>query len=113
MTQQEIERTLKWYCLDCSCNDHCKEHKCAFYSFFKQYLEGDDRVLPPRDEWNVHHQFHRFHRQLLHNLKEDILNYKKSTETFDNVEWRNGYIKGMQIMLDKVRAEIEYLSKDK
>ena len=44
-----IEKALKWYCLDCACNDNCK-YKCAFWSFFKDYLEGNDKALPPKIE---------------------------------------------------------------
>ena len=48
-TDAFIERALKWYCLDCACNDNCAaNHKCAFWSFFKDYLEGNDKILPPK-----------------------------------------------------------------
>ena len=44
-----IEKALKWYCLDCACNDNCAaNHKCAFWSFFKDYLEGNEKALPPK-----------------------------------------------------------------
>ena len=39
-----IEKALKWYCLDCACNDNCKG-KCAFWSFFKDYLEDRKSVV--------------------------------------------------------------------
>lgn len=106
MTEQEIERTLKWYCLDCRCNDNCKDHKCAFYSFFKQYLEGDEKALPPKGEWCEHSTFHRFHRQLVHNLEEQL--YK--IELPDN-SWAQGYNDGMKKMIEMVKTEIRYLSK--
>ena len=49
LTDAFIEKTLKWYCLDCACNDNCAaNHKCAFWSFFKDYLEGNDKALPPK-----------------------------------------------------------------
>ena len=48
-TDAFIEKALKWYCLDCACNDNCAaNHKCAFWSFFKDYLEGNDKALPPK-----------------------------------------------------------------
>ena len=48
-TDAFIEKALKWYCLDCACNDNCAaNHKCAFWSFFKGYLEGNDKALPPK-----------------------------------------------------------------
>ena len=48
-TDAFIEKALKWYCLDCACNDNCK-YKCAFWSFLKDYLEGNDKALPPKIE---------------------------------------------------------------
>lgn len=110
MTEQDIERTLNWYCLDCSCNGQCKDHKCAFYSYFKQYLEGNDNALPPKDEWNVHHPFHRFHRQLIHNLEREVAD--SEAQNTENEEWYRGFIKGQEMMLTKVKAEIAYLAKD-
>lgn len=48
-TDAFIEKVLRWYCLDCACNDNCAaNHKCAFWSFFKDYLEGNDKALPPK-----------------------------------------------------------------
>lgn len=46
-TDAFIEKALKWYCLDCECNDNCK-YKCAFWSFFKDYLEGNNNAIPPK-----------------------------------------------------------------
>lgn len=46
---ETIAKALKWYCLDCECNDNCKlDGKCFFYCQFKRYLEGDDKALPPK-----------------------------------------------------------------
>ena len=48
-TDAFIEKALKWYCLDCACSDNCAaNHKCAFWSSFKDYLEGNDKALPPK-----------------------------------------------------------------
>lgn len=43
-----IEKALKWYCLDCECNDNCKDTKCFFHNAYKRYLEGDTNSLPPK-----------------------------------------------------------------
>lgn len=44
-----IENALKWYCLDCICNDTCS-NTCYFKSTFKKYLKGNDKQLPPKIE---------------------------------------------------------------
>lgn len=50
-TQTFVEKALKWYCLDCECNDNCKLNgKCFFHRQFRSYLEGDEAALPPRIE---------------------------------------------------------------
>ena len=43
-----IEKALKWYCLDCECNDNCKDTKCFFYREFERYLKGETNALPPK-----------------------------------------------------------------
>ena len=43
-----IEKALKWYCLDCECNDNCKDTKCFFYREFERYLKGKENCLPPK-----------------------------------------------------------------
>ena len=43
-----IEKALKWYCLDCECNDNCKDTKCFFYREFERYLNGNEHALPPK-----------------------------------------------------------------
>lgn len=43
-----IENTLKWYCLDCECNDNCKDTKCFFYNEYKRFLEGEKKAIPPK-----------------------------------------------------------------
>lgn len=48
-TDDFIKKALKWYCLDCICNDTCS-NTCYFKSTFKRYLEGDDNQLPPKFE---------------------------------------------------------------
>lgn len=44
-----IEKALKWYCLDCECNNNCKKNcNCFFKDLFKRYLEGNENALPPK-----------------------------------------------------------------
>lgn len=43
-----IEKALKWYCLDCECNDNCKSTKCFFYRELERYLNGSEHALPPK-----------------------------------------------------------------
>lgn len=44
-----VEKALKWYCLDCECNDNCAaDHKCFFRQQFECYLEGNNTCLPPK-----------------------------------------------------------------
>jgi hypothetical protein len=44
-----IENALKWYCLDCECNDNCKaDYKCFFRQEYKRYLEGNNNAIPPK-----------------------------------------------------------------
>ena len=47
-TDAFIEMALKWYCLDCECNDNCKDTKCFFYREFERYLKGGTNALPPK-----------------------------------------------------------------
>ena len=44
-----IENALKWYCLDCECNDNCNaDYKCFFRQEYKRYLEGNNNAIPPK-----------------------------------------------------------------
>ena len=43
-----IEKALKWYCLDCECNDNCKDTKCFFYREYERYLKGETNALQPK-----------------------------------------------------------------
>lgn len=48
-TDAFIEKALKWYCLDCECNDNCRaEHRCFFRQEYKRYLEGNENAIPPK-----------------------------------------------------------------
>ena len=47
-TNAFTEKALKWYCLDCECNDNCKDTKCFFYREYERYLKGGANALPPK-----------------------------------------------------------------
>ena len=47
-TDAFIEKALKWYCLDCECNDNCKNTECFFKGQFRRYLKGNDNAIPPK-----------------------------------------------------------------
>ena len=47
-TDAFIEKALKWYCLDCECNDNCKDTKCFFYREYERYLKGESKAVPPK-----------------------------------------------------------------
>lgn len=48
-TDTFIEKALKWYCLDCECNDNCNaDYKCFFRQEYKRYLEGNNNAIPPK-----------------------------------------------------------------
>lgn len=47
-TDAFIEKALKWYCLDCECNDNCKDTKCFFYREYERYLKGGTNAIPPK-----------------------------------------------------------------
>lgn len=48
-TDAFIEKALKWYCLDCECNDNCHaDGKCFFKETYRDYLEGNNKAIPPK-----------------------------------------------------------------
>ena len=47
-TDAFIDKALKWYCLDCECNDNCKDTKCFFYRQYERYLKGEKNAIPPK-----------------------------------------------------------------
>jgi len=48
-TDAFIEKALKWYCLDCECNNNCNaDHKCFFRQEYKRYLEGNENACLPK-----------------------------------------------------------------
>ena len=92
-TDAFIEKALKWYCLDCECNDNCKDSKCFFHNTYKRYLEGDTNCLPPKfstailnedgstsDNWR--------HRHFIKRMQDDFIEkakkwFEKHNEWFD------------------------------
>lgn len=112
-TEKTIQRALLWYCRDCAFNDRCnKEYRCAFYSFFKKYLEGDDTALPPKEERNPRDRFNRFHRQLVDNLNEYVNDYEKKTQNREDDKAHQGYISGMRVIIGKLKDEINHLNRE-
>lgn len=95
-----IERALKWYCLDCECNDNCKNTECFFKGQFRRYLKGNDNAIPPKicdrilnedgtlsENWRYRHIIDTFidkaakwisnNCYIPHNTLEDFKNYMK------------------------------------
>lgn len=101
MTKEEIDKILKWYCLDCDCNDRCIG-SCFFKSTFKEYLEGNENMVPPKFDWTTMSNFYRFHhlleRNMAHNLKE---NNKRSEE------WKKGYSDCLEFMRSEIKRLID------
>lgn len=53
-TDAFIQKALKWYCLDCECNDNCRASgNCFFKAEYERYLKGSDNALPPKIEGAV------------------------------------------------------------
>lgn len=52
-TDAFIDKALKWYCLDCECNDNCKDTKCFFYREYERYLKGEANAIPPKFEYTI------------------------------------------------------------
>ena len=87
-TDAFVEKALKWYCLDCECNDNCKDSKCFFHNTYKRYLEGDTKSLPPK-------------------FSDTILNEDGSTS--DNWRYRHFTSKMQDAFIEKA---CEYLNKN-
>lgn len=88
-----IEKALKWYCLDCECNDKCKDTKCFFHNAYKRYLEGDVNCLPPKlsntilnedgsasDHWSYRHFITKMQDAFIDKAKKW---FEKQNEWFD------------------------------
>jgi hypothetical protein len=101
-TDAFIEKALKWYCLDCECNDSCKaDHKCFIKQEFKRYLEGNDYALPPKLENAINpdgsttdnYRYRHFIRKTQDIFIEKACEFLKSyrQDTYDGM----GYIAGI------------------
>lgn len=92
-----IEKALKWYCLDCECNDNCKDTKCFFYREYERYLKGGTNALPPKfsdlilnedgsisDNWRYRHFIKKMQDAFIEKaekwLNEHILDYVYAKE---------------------------------
>jgi hypothetical protein len=81
-----IEKALKWYCLDCECNNNCKDDcNCFFKDSFKRYLEGNENSLPPKIYGSVkldETETENYHnRHLIRRIKDMIV--KKAVSWLD------------------------------
>ena len=105
-TDALIEKALKWYCLDCECNDNCNaNHKCFFRQEYKRYLEGAANALPPKfgnainpdggteDNYRYRHFIRKMRDYFIEKacewLKSNLYNYageddKRNIVPFDN-----------------------------
>jgi len=46
-----VKKSLRWYCLDCDCNDNCRaDHRCYFVNDYKEYIDGEHNTLPPKGD---------------------------------------------------------------
>lgn len=92
-TDAFIEKALKWYCLDCECNDNCKFTKCFFYNTYKRYLEGDTNCLPPKLSNTILNEDgstsdHRCYRHFITKMQDAFIEkarkwFEKQNEWFD------------------------------
>ena len=83
-----IEKALKWYCLDCECNDNCKDTKCFFYRAYECFLQGEDNAIPPK-------------------FSDRILNEDGSTS--DNWRYRHFIVKMQDAFIEKAENFLEML----
>ena len=110
LTDAFIEKALKWYCLDCECNDNCKDTKCFFHNAYKRYLEGDTKSLPPKfsntilnedgstsDNWRYRHFTSKMQDTFIEKAAEwlsEIENGTTITDIDKFVEDFKNYMKG-------------------
>lgn len=109
-----IKKALKWYCLDCECNDNCKDTKCFFHNEYKRFLEGKENACPPKfeytilnpdgstsDNWRHRHFIRKMQDAFIEKACEywykynhDVVINKQSHEFTVNVEGFKNYMKG-------------------
>ena len=98
-----VEKALKWYCLDCECNDNCKDTKCFFYREYERYLKGGKNALPPKfsdrilnedgstsDNWRYRH----FITKIQDAFIEKACSWLKSKGGFTEIKDFKNYMKG-------------------
>lgn len=102
-TDAFMEKALKWYCLDCECNDNCKDSKCFFHNEYERYLKGETNALPPKftnrilnedgstsDDWRYRHYTQKMKEAFIEKAKkwieENIEDYVSCDGEY-NIEW--------------------------
>lgn len=112
MNSKEIEKVLKWYCRDCECNDRCEaDHKCYFHEQFSKYLKGDSKALPPEGIFSEM-RFRRFANQMMWNLEKIIEDKENAPRPIREDEMYQAIVKGMKLMAEEVKKELNLLLKD-
>ena len=110
-TDAFIEKALKWYCLDCECNDNCKDTKCFFYREYERYLKGEMNALPPKfadrilnedgstsDNWRYRHFTSKMQDAFIEKAWSFIEDNFLSANQQDNCElYRKQFIKAMKL----------------
>ena len=82
--KETAEKAIKWYCLDCSCNVNCcTDHKCFFHQMFTEYLNGNDRALPPKDDGHI---FKRFRKDFMQSASSWLFKNAGKYDTQKNSE---------------------------
>ena len=105
-----IEKALNWYCLDCECNDNCKDTKCFFHNAYKRYLEGDTNSLPPKfsntilnedgstsDNWRYRHFTSKMQDAFIKKAAEWLSEIENGTTITDIDKFVEDFKKAMSI----------------
>ena len=112
-TDAFIEKSLKWYCLDCECNDNCKDTKCFFYREYERYLKGETNAIPPKfsdrilnkdgstsDNWRYRHFITKMQDTFIEKAVEWLrrIDYDDSIPPFETTEeFIEGFRKAMKL----------------
>lgn len=109
-TDAFIEKALKWYCLDCECNDNCKDTKCFFHNAYKRYLEGDTNSLPPKfsntilnedgstsDNWRYRHFTSKMQDAFIEEAAEWLSEIENGTTITDIDKFVEDFKKSMKL----------------
>lgn len=112
-----IEMALKWYCLDCECNDNCKDIKCFFYRQYERYLKGEKDTIPPKfsgrilnedgslsDNWRYRHFIIKMQDafiekacEMINNINCHYIRYSIAGASFDNKQFIEDFKKAMTL----------------